>query len=919
MRANSAVSRTVLAAATLSGLASAIDANAKTNVATYWGQGPNQSSLQTVCANPNIDIVNIAFVNVFPDQGAAGWPGTDFGNACGSQTYTYNGTSTQLLSKCSDIGPDIEICQKIYNTKVFLSIGGGYPTNYYIDSDASAANFAKFLWGAFGPSETEWTSYGGPRPFGDAVVDGFDFDIESSLDAAPVVNGETISDYKTRGYATMIHTFKNTLFPEDTSKTYYISGAPQCVVPDAHLSTVVAAAHFDFLFVQYYNTPRCSARQAISSGSGFTGYQNWQSVDSYNKDVKLYMGLPGSTDGGNSPTFYLTPAEVQTLVGEIYSDSRFGGIMLWEATYAAENIICSRDYATWMKEILVAAAAGTTVNTKTSPCPAQPVSKDGTCGTYNGKTCVGSIFGSCCSSLGYCGDSSEYCSTSSCDSNGGNCGSQYIVNVTSTSSSTVATATGNSTSFSTSKSTSVSASSTAAYGAGVGLRFASSSTSATVSASAAAFYGSGAHFANSTNGGTATYPKVTGAPFANSSFFGNASSGAHFANSSLNAAGAVGAAAGNADALPITIFETSTIYGTVTKTITYSASQGGDPTIIVTEYVTQYTTVYPIATQTPAAAAASQSAVATQTPAAHFVSASAAASSVFPTTIYKTSTVYGTVTKTVTYSASAGGDPTTIVTEILTQYTTVYPVATQTVTASATSSSVSDSKTDPNAGAVKNVKVTKTIYSTEYFTVTSSGAASGPSTVTLTSTYAISTTVISYVQEADPTTSATTTITLHSTTTDTTTVMATSSVRIANNAGPFSFSNASSVAYGFANSTVTSLITATVSPVAATSASASYGFGVNAANAVAGSGAAANATAGVETLTIESVVPVTTVIGGAAAASGGVAASGSFVAKAAFQSFSPKQANVVKNSGDQARVDVGVVVLALFIGAFFAL
>ncbi|KAG9808869.1 carbohydrate-binding module family 18 protein, partial [Aureobasidium melanogenum] len=393
---------TAAAVAAFSGLASAFTASAKTNVVTYWGQGPNQGSLQDVCKNPNVDIVNIGFINVFPDQGAGGWPGSNFGNACGSETYTYNGTKTQLYSNCPDIGTDIAICQQLYGKKVLLSIGGGYPTNYFIKDDTSAVNFAEFLWGAFGPVKSEWTSTGGPRPFGTAVVDGFDFDIESELSSAPVVDGKTLTNYKTNGYVKMITTFKNTLYPQDSMKPYYISGAPQCTVPDAHFAGVVENAWFDFLFIQYYNTAACSARQAISSGT-FKGYNDWTGVQSRNADLKLYVGLPGSTAASSDASYYLQPSEVKTLISKVYSNTRFGGIMVWEATYAANNVICNRNYLTWMKQILTAQADGTSLNTATNPCPAAPISKDGTCGGYNGYTCAGSAFGSCCSQYGYCG------------------------------------------------------------------------------------------------------------------------------------------------------------------------------------------------------------------------------------------------------------------------------------------------------------------------------------------------------------------------------------------------------------------------------------------------------------------------------------------------------------------------------------
>lgn len=49
------------------------DPASKNNVITYWGQGPGQDRLLTTCQNPSFDVINIAFVDVFPDQGAGGW------------------------------------------------------------------------------------------------------------------------------------------------------------------------------------------------------------------------------------------------------------------------------------------------------------------------------------------------------------------------------------------------------------------------------------------------------------------------------------------------------------------------------------------------------------------------------------------------------------------------------------------------------------------------------------------------------------------------------------------------------------------------------------------------------------------------------------------------------------------------------
>ena len=74
------LSALVLASVTLATVASALDPLSKNNVITYWGQGPNQQRLIETCKNPSYDIINIGFVDVFPDQGPGGFPGTNFGN-----------------------------------------------------------------------------------------------------------------------------------------------------------------------------------------------------------------------------------------------------------------------------------------------------------------------------------------------------------------------------------------------------------------------------------------------------------------------------------------------------------------------------------------------------------------------------------------------------------------------------------------------------------------------------------------------------------------------------------------------------------------------------------------------------------------------------------------------------------------------
>jgi len=340
---------------------------AKNNVAIYWGQGPNQERLIETCKNPNVDIINIGFVNVFPDQGPGGYPGTNFGNACQGDVYKHNGKNTDLLKTCSFIGPDITACQQQYGKKILLSLGGGYPTDYYIANNKSAVNFANFLWGAFGPQTKAWVSANKPRPFGTAVVDGFDFDIESQVSPAPEHNGVAVNDYQTRGYAKMIQTFKQVLFNKDTSKKYFISGAPQCIVPDAHFAGLVSSVWFDFLFVQFYNTPYCSARAGVNNINGDKSadisFPRWTQIKFFNPKTRVYIGLPANTNASNSADNYLNPTDANKLIRRFYKNAKFGGVMLWEATYAMNNVICGKDYATWIKQILKAAVNNKAIST----------------------------------------------------------------------------------------------------------------------------------------------------------------------------------------------------------------------------------------------------------------------------------------------------------------------------------------------------------------------------------------------------------------------------------------------------------------------------------------------------------------------------------------------------------------------------
>ncbi len=101
------------------------------------------------------------------------------------------------------------------------------------------------------------------------------------------------------------------------SKKYILTGAPQCVVVDANMGALISQVQFDIIWVQYYNTPQCSARNWINANPNFAAdgiehsagfsYSQWARflVGTASANAKLYIGVPGSPDPGN---FYLSPS-----------------------------------------------------------------------------------------------------------------------------------------------------------------------------------------------------------------------------------------------------------------------------------------------------------------------------------------------------------------------------------------------------------------------------------------------------------------------------------------------------------------------------------------------------------------------------------------------------------------------------------
>ncbi|KAF5101386.1 hypothetical protein D0Z00_000865 [Geotrichum galactomycetum] len=288
----------------------AFSASGSSNVVLYWGQASvgSQESLGTYCESTSADMYVLSFLAGFPES-----------------SLTIRGCSGNLGSSCPELAADIKYCQSL-GKKVLLSLGGAVGS-YGFTSNQQAINYASTLWNSFGGGTST------QRPFGDVVLDGFDLDIE---------NGDPT------GYAALTTALKELY----AGGNYYIGAAPQCVYPDASLSNALAYGYFDFVFIQFYNN-KCS----------IDGSFNWATWEKYateyaastNPNVKLYLGLAGSTTAASSG--YVSISSIQSVLATIQSSKYFGGIMVWDASQAFSNIANGISFAASLKALLTSGSS----------------------------------------------------------------------------------------------------------------------------------------------------------------------------------------------------------------------------------------------------------------------------------------------------------------------------------------------------------------------------------------------------------------------------------------------------------------------------------------------------------------------------------------------------------------------------------
>ncbi|PNP41171.1 glycosylhydrolase family 18-1 [Trichoderma gamsii] len=314
----------------LAGLAAAAPTKRKANDQTsgpqnvvYWGARGN-SSLSDYCAagtSAGIDVLVLSFLNTF------GASGDIPSGVLGGCIITADGSFD--TAACSTLASSIKTCQSA-GKKVIVSLGGGMGS-YSLASQSQAETIGQYLWDAYGNSGNTAVK----RPFGDVFVNGWDFDLENPDGG--------------QWYQYLISTLRSNI-AKDPSNKYYITGAPQCPLPEANMGAAIQNSVFDYLFIQFYNNPqRCSLN---APGSSPLNWGEWTKFLSSTKSssAKIFVGAPAAPGGAGSG--FVEPSHLATVVNSVKSDPSFGGVMLWDASWSDEHVVADCTFAQQVKSIL---------------------------------------------------------------------------------------------------------------------------------------------------------------------------------------------------------------------------------------------------------------------------------------------------------------------------------------------------------------------------------------------------------------------------------------------------------------------------------------------------------------------------------------------------------------------------------------
>ncbi len=202
-----------------------------------------------------------------------------------------------------------------------LSIGGDTYTEGGFSSRAEAMTWANIVWAMFGPIQR---SSSVNRPFGSAVIDGFDLNLESPASNMPTFAARLRANIDAA----------NAIGP----KVYYLSVTPQCPFPDVYTNDILVSTALDFVMVQFYNNV-CGVSSYVAGASTqndftFSAWHDWAHSASKSRNTKVLLGILGNTGGGAG---YVSGSQLSSVISFSRSYSTFGGVMMWDMSQVYEN------------------------------------------------------------------------------------------------------------------------------------------------------------------------------------------------------------------------------------------------------------------------------------------------------------------------------------------------------------------------------------------------------------------------------------------------------------------------------------------------------------------------------------------------------------------------------------------------------
>ncbi|XVF60238.1 hypothetical protein PTKIN_Ptkin08bG0028700 [Pterospermum kingtungense] len=255
------------------------------SISIYWGQNKEEGTLSDTCKTGRFEYVIISFLCVFGNNQT---PQLDLDDHCDPSN-----------KGCVGLADDIRSCQS-GGVKVLLSIGGA-DGSYILMSSEEAKTFADYLWNNYlGGNSTD-------RPFGDAVLDGIDFDIEGG---SPLHYDELAGHLK--NYT--------------SAKKVYLTAAPQCPFPDVYIGQALSTGLFDYVWMQFYNNYCEYKGNASAVQATFDEWSNGVPA------TQFFMGLPAAPTGASSG-FVPQDVLISQILPLVKKANKYGGVMLWSKYY----------------------------------------------------------------------------------------------------------------------------------------------------------------------------------------------------------------------------------------------------------------------------------------------------------------------------------------------------------------------------------------------------------------------------------------------------------------------------------------------------------------------------------------------------------------------------------------------------------